>query len=328
VDITPIKFQWDKKHSIFSSERYLQSISTNYGWLGGFKKGELLFVLPYIIRQKMIFRQLEFQTATIYIKENSSVSLENEFLEQSVFFLKTQNIDSIKQPVNSAVFRTAPEQSISVPFGSYIVNLELSEENLWSNIHSKHRNVIRRAEKDKVQIIRSRKFDDAVYEMLVRTMKRSHMGFYSHNEYKKILNGFGEYVEVFIALKNGELQGCAVLPYSQHSAYYIWGGSCDDISLGSMNLLHWEAIRYFRKLGTRTYDFVGARIHPQPGSKQETIQRFKARFGAELKQGYLWKISISSWKMWIFNTLIAIKHKKIQKDIIDQERNEKDIFNL
>jgi hypothetical protein len=328
MEITPIIFQWNRNYSIFSSEKYLQSISSNYGWLGGVKNGELLFVLPYIIRQRMIFRQLEFQTATIYIKEDSSVSLEKEFLEQVIFFLTTQKIDCIKQPVNSAIFATVPDQSISAPFGSYRVNLQLSEEELWSKIHSKHRNVIRRAEKDQVQIIRSREFDDVVYDLLVRTMGRSNMGFYSHEEYKKIVNGFGEDVEVFIAIKNGEPQGCAVLPYSQHSAYYIWGGSCDNPSLGAMNLLHWEAIKFFRKLDTATYDFVGARIHPQPGSKQETIQRFKERFGAEMKQGYLWKTNISSWKMWVYHILLVVKHKKIQKDIIDQERNEKDIFNL
>ena len=46
-----------------------------------------------------------------------------------------------------------------------------------------------------------------------------------------------------------------------------------------MNLLHWHAIRLFRALGVKQYDFVGARINPSKGSKQEGLVIFKERFG-------------------------------------------------
>ena len=39
-----------------------------------------------------------------------------------------------------------------------------------------------------------------------------------------------------------------------------------------MKLLQWEAIRLFRNLGVRKFDFFGARINPQKGSKQEGNQ--------------------------------------------------------
>ncbi len=57
-----------------------------------------------------------------------------------------------------------------------------------------------------------------------------------------------------------------------------------------MNLLHWEAMKAFKLRGVDHYDFVGARINPDPGSKQEQLARFKQRFGGRLATGYMWKL--------------------------------------
>ena len=63
------------------------------------------------------------------------------------------------------------------------------------------------------------------------------------------------------------------------------GGSISKPLAGAMNLLQWEAMCFFRKLGVRYYNFVGTRIDPEPGSKQEGLSMFKQRFGGELKRG-------------------------------------------
>ena len=79
-----------------------------------------------------------------------------------------------------------------------------------------------------------------------------------------------------------------------------------------------------KKRGVKWYDFVGARINPIPGSKQEGIQRFKSRFGGELKIGYLWKYSISPLKVRLYQTYIKLKNSRSHsytKDIIDQENS-------
>ena len=61
-------------------------------------------------------------------------------------------------------------------------------------------------------------------------------------------------------------------PFSNHSAYYVYGGSVPEPTRGAMNLLHWEAIQIFRELGVKRYDFVGVRIDPEKGSKQEGLK--------------------------------------------------------
>jgi len=62
--------------------------------------------------------------------------------------------------------------------------------------------------------------------------------------------------------------------------------------MGAMHLLHWEAIRHFRAMGVKRFNFTGVRIDPEKGSKQDGIRNFKVSFGGELAQGYIWQYSI------------------------------------
>ena len=94
-------------------------------------------------------------------------------------------------------------------------------------------------------------------------------------------------------------------------------------SLGENHLLHWQAIKDAKQNGIKYFDFIGARINPEPGSKQEGIQKFKKYFGGELVKGYLWKMPIRKFKYYFYNFLVRckyfIKFKKYKGDIIDQE---------
>jgi lipid II:glycine glycyltransferase (peptidoglycan interpeptide bridge formation enzyme) len=85
-----------------------------------------------------------------------------------------------------------------------------------------------------------------------------------------------------------------------------------------MKLLQWEAIRSFQKLGILRFDFVGARINPEKGSKQEAINSFKRRLGGKLIQGYMWKYALRPVKSIAYT--LAIRFLK-GGDIVDHERH-------
>jgi lipid II:glycine glycyltransferase (peptidoglycan interpeptide bridge formation enzyme) len=139
-----------------------------------------------------------------------------------------------------------------------------------------------------------------------------------YDTFKHQVLGFGENVRVFIAEYEGVVQGCAVIPFSSYSAYYMHGGSISKPLTGAMNLLQWEAMCFFRKLGVRYYNFVGARINPEPGSKQEGLIMFKQRFGGELKRGYMWKYSFHPLKNYLYSIATKIRSGG---DIVDQEHH-------
>jgi len=113
------------------------------------------------------------------------------------------------------------------------------------------------------------------------------------------------------------------MPFSQFAAYYFYGGSAPNAFLGSLNLLHWRAIKYFKSLGVKYYDFVGARINPK--KELEGIQRFKSRFGGEFKKGYLWKYPLNKWKYGLYKPLFYLKNRR-KGDIIDEEKNKYEEF--
>jgi lipid II:glycine glycyltransferase (peptidoglycan interpeptide bridge formation enzyme) len=128
----------------------------------------------------------------------------------------------------------------------------------------------------------------------------------------------GEQVKVFVAEHNGVLQGCMVSPFSERTAYNCYAGSRPEPILGSMHLLHWEAIRQFRAMGVRQFDFQGVRIHPEKGSKQEGIKNYKQGFGGNLIQGYLWKYSFRPLKSIAYSVGVRLL---MGGDIVDQERH-------
>ena len=91
-----------------------------------------------------------------------------------------------------------------------------------------------------------------------------------------------------------------------------------------MNLLHWTAMTDMKTRGVKEYDFVGARVNPPLGSKLETIQRFKERFGATMWQGYLWRYPLKPMRYGAFRLFAranSFMHGATYKgDIIDEER--------
>lgn len=78
-----------------------------------------------------------------------------------------------------------------------------------------------------------------------------------------------------------------------------------------------------KKEGVKKYDFMGARINVEIGSKLEGIQRFKSRFGGELKRGFLWKYIYKPYKVKMIYAIQNLRYKlrgqNYLGDAIDQE---------
>jgi hypothetical protein len=322
IKIRYTDWKWNPDYSIFANEKFLKSQSPFFGFIGGFSGDELKFVLPYVLKKKLIFKFAVFQTGTIYLNTAATEDEEKEFLDQVVIFLRNEKIDFIAHPSSYVLFKNFPEKSIHAPFATYKIDLKLTEEELFSGMHQKHRNVIRNAEKNNVRIEHGKTFADKAFEVIVKTHDRSNMNFSGKAYFDNLLESLGENVEIFAAFKDDVFQGCAVIPFSRHEAFYLFGGSSGDMVLGAMNLMQWEIIKHFKSLGVESYNFVGARLKPSEGSKLEGIQRFKSRFGGEMKTGYLWKMPLNKIKFHLFNLIVKLRNfgSNSGKDIIDQER--------
>ncbi len=294
------------KHiDIFATEEFLKSRSSSYGWFVTEK-----FILPFIVDKKLFFRRIVFTTECIPLLENVSHLDEKIFLDRVIEKCKKENLcDFIYKAQANALFNICPENSECIEWGSYIVDIASSHENIFNNIHAKHRNRIRHAEKHGV-IVQETDNIVQVYEIIKQTFTRQKKLLYPSLAYlQKLKDNLQEHIVFFEVLKDNELQGVSVIIFDSQIAYCIYAGSIKKPFSGSLALMHYKAMMFFSSKKLKAYDFMGARIDVSKGSKFDGIQRFKKRFGAELKQGYAFQVIIKPLKFKFFNILVKIYFK-------------------
>jgi len=319
MNVKKVEINWHPGLSIYASESFLKAVGDEYGWIGGFDdSGKLRCILPYTIIKKAIFRMVRFRVETIPTGEELDIEEEKSFLTSVIEFLRSNGADMVIPATTNTIFRTYPEGAIAASYGTYIIDLTQPEEILFGNFNSSHRRKVRLATKKGVHIKSGIENLNIAYELVRDTFKRSKLGFMGYKAFERYVHGLGENVKILIADHQGDVQGCIVVPFSQHSAYYVYGGSIPEPITGATNLLHWEAIRLFHDLGVRYYDFVGVRINPEKGSKQEGLMMFKERFGGHLVQGYMWKYAIHPMKYAVYNMAVRLLRGG---DIVDHEHH-------
>lgn len=259
--------------------------------------------------------------------ERLSSGNEATFLNDFISLIKKEKLAiRVTQSYSYSYFKAVPDNSKYCPFGTYIIDLENnSEDEIFSKVHPKHRNVIRSAAKQGTDI----KWGDAVlndfYVLYHSTMERAAMYCEPFQYFNEMARYMKNRVLCGVAYLEGKPQGALFIPYTMFGAFYLYGASAAKVEVtGALNLLHWEAIRILKERGVRRYDFAGARLSDISGTKLEGIQNFKKRFGGELARGYLWKIDINPISCKIFDNLLKInrllKGGKKYEDIIDEER--------
>ena len=315
----PVDIDWHPGLSIYASEQFLKAVGDEYGWLGGTDDlGKLRCILPYTIIRKAMVRMVRFRVETISLGEDLEVEEEKSFLDSVVEYFRSISADIIIPATTNAIFLAYPHGAIAAPYGTHIIDLTQDEGTLFNNFSSSHRRKVRLATKASVKIHSSVEYVEKAYILVRDTFKRSSIPFMGYAAFKRIVDGLGENIKILLAERQGNLQGCVVIPFSKYSAYYAYGGSVPDPVTGAINLIHWEAIRMFHNLGVKRYDFCGVRINPKKGSKQEGLKNFKERFGPRLVQGYMWKFKLNPLKSLVYSMAVRLLRGG---DIVDAERH-------
>lgn len=272
-----------------------------------------------------------FKTAQLLyqpVKENGKcleAPNEQEVLDHFAEHLKKQRLaHRIVQGPNWALFAAFPKKAKACNFGSYRLNLMNKVENeIWKNLHSKHRNVIRNAEKSGAKIVVGPEQVTVFHKLYAHTMERNRLPYEPVQFFQNMID---TYPGIYCATvyHNNEALGALFAPYTHYGAYYLYGASNENITLtGAINLLHYKFISFLIEQNVMVYDFVGARLSDVTGTRYEGIQKFKARFGGELARGYLWKMDLNLPMCKLYDTLLGLKLRLsgnfLNRDIIDQE---------
>jgi len=164
-------------------------------------------------------------------------------------------------------------------FHTIYVDLTLDETTLLKNMSKKTRNLIRKAEKNNVEIMRSKniKRDLPVFsELYLQTMKRNK----ANKKYLFPLKFFQNTVELlkdnlslFIAKHDGKIIAASLFMHDYEFIHYHFSGADKDyLNLAPNNLLIWKVILWAKKQGYKKFHLGG-------GLKDEDgLYHFKSGF--------------------------------------------------
>lgn len=295
------EISFDYEMPILGKKEYLLTKSDTYGW---FKDDD--YVIAFFIDKHMIFKRLVFTTEVVGAKKNISIEEEKLFLNKIINYIQEYKIcDFVYKAQSNVVLKSCPKNSICVPWGTYEVNLECTEEELFNSFNQKSRNVIRKAIKSKVLVEQCQDIKD-VYDNIKATLIRQKSIHYPSLSYLEKLNQMKTNVAFFVVKKSNIIQGSLVLLFDENKGYAMYAGSLQKPTTGSIDLLHFEAMKFLKTKNIKIYDFVGTRINIPKGSKQEGIDKFKRKFNPSLRTGYAFMTIINPIKYQLFTLLSKI----------------------
>lgn len=292
VEINQKEFDFAGSHAnVFYSERYAQYLIATSGNSVVLYFASDKYVVPVQIFKKAVFKYAIFLVEPICNKKSSDET-EKDFLDEVCKVLKKDyGVQWLNATPAYAFFMDYPTGAKHIPFGSHVVDLTLDEETLFSNVHSKHRNVIKKAQKDGVIIEcgRTEKMILDYYQMDIETWARSNRKSSGENSIKRQIEKLKDNAIIYMAYLDGEPQSAALYYYNEQMCYYMHGVNKNGPHIGSGNLLQWQAMLDMKAQGVKKFSFVGCRINEDENSKYHGIQRFKERFGGPVVQGYMFK---------------------------------------
>lgn len=246
---------------------------------------------------------------------------EQVFLDQLMQQLeKNEKVDWLTVTPASTLFCSFPSLSQRIKFGNYILDISGTDEEVFKRITSKHRNMIRRGEKSKIEYkIGGLELLEDYIQVDKQTWERSGENTDHLDFYRNYVGKFSSKALVAVAYKDSVPQ-CGILGiYNEAMFYYMFGASADHPEPGSTHFLQWQTMRYLKERNVKKYNFVGCRLEVEPGSKYENIQRFKKGFGGELVECYLFKLVFNKVKKKGFDLIIQKRTGKVPYDVVDQE---------
>jgi hypothetical protein len=280
------------------------------------------YVMPIMIRRVICFCYATLLSEPFCYNDEDARD-ESRFLEDSIHTLKNEK--HIQWVISSAscFFKNTPQNCERIPFGSHVIDLSKEEDVIFANMNGKHRNVIKKAMKDGVEIRFGHEelLNDYVIADIATWKRANTKVIDKYNYYYKRVKTLADKMIIVNAYLNNTIQAGAIFYFNKNMSYYMYGASIDSPTTGAANYLHWEAIKYMKRLGVKEYSFVGCRINEDENSKYHGIQRFKERFGGELRQGFLFHSIMNTFAYQFFCKIMQLRlgTKEPYKDAIDQE---------
>ncbi len=318
------------ENPIFFSQAYHQ-FEQACGYQTGFFKSNNNSYMPFRVYKKLFFRFIQIMYPPINQGQRLSVSDEKNFLNEAITLLKSQKkYHRIIQPFVWDIFSAYPNGATFCPFGQLYSNIEnKSEDEIFENFSPKYRNAIRKVLTQANLVNFKYDAEEIIpfYQVYQEVHAKQQVYFDQLSHFQKMQQILGKDHFLLANLYyDASLEGGAVISYTKSEANYLYGGAKNPtIQNGSIKLLQYEIIKKLKIAGVKKYIWGGCRLSDVSGTKQQGMQEFKLRFGAQIKKGFLWKMDIVPSYCKCYDILMSVQLKlrglKSSTDVIDYEKN-------
>jgi len=155
----------------------------------------------------------------------------------------------------------------------------ISVEQIWAELSSKNRNMVRKAQKAGVQIFCGRntelfnEFTQLYNATMIKDNAKDYY-FFKEDFYNSILNDLKYNALIFYAEYQKKIISMAIINFAnQHMNYHLSASDFDYHGLASTNLLLYEVACWGCENGYRTFHLGGG-----VGTKEDSLYKFKSAF--------------------------------------------------
>jgi serine/alanine adding enzyme len=157
-----------------------------------------------------------------------------------------------------------------------------SIEDVWGSIHSKKRNMIRKAEKNNVEIIDVDPLDnlDHFYNIYISTMDKNEASdsyYLSISYFRKTIELLSDNVKMFVAAVDSEIVSASLFLLKKPYAHYHFSGTLPiGLKLAANDLLLYRMSEYLVENGYTHFHLGGGHT-----SNDDPLFKFKKRFSKD-----------------------------------------------
>ena len=204
---------------------------------------------------------------------------------------------------------TMKQISTVIDLGKTIAFDLSSPEVIWENIISKNRNMIRKAEKNGIEIKHGKDLElfkdfKRIYNATMEKDNAEEYYFFGDAFYESIHNDLNDNYEMFYAVLNGEVIAMSIMLFGNKQMHYHLSGSMIEYrNLAPSNLLLYNAALWGCEHGFKTFHLGGG-----VGSGEDNLYKFKAAFNRN--SDYKFSIGKEIFDQDKYDELVALRAKQ------------------
>ncbi len=196
---------------------------------------------------------------------------------------------------------------LTMPFGTYVMDLSLPEETILANMHQKHRKNIRLANRSNLTV-REGVDPDRVVHLLDQSYGRESGRSHGVTEVylASLARHFADKMISLSVWQGEELQSILMAVYDETRGFPLHAARSNKDVQGSSHLIQWEMMRLLKARGVAEFDMGGARPKTD-NPRLQGIFRFKRQFGGRFEPCFYWEKVVNRLRYQAFMAVDGIR---------------------